>query len=366
MILLALLASAVFGDGSKLTVGDVVGVTVDGEKEFTKTYQINKDGCISLPMIKPVKIIDLNTSDATEFVAKALKEVLINPQVTLSFVERAKMQVFVTGQVTKPGLIEVGAGDRVLQALTQAGYDDSADLTHVTIHRGDQTMTLDLQKYIRAEDLTVNAELQSNDMIVVPHVDAIGNVMILGQVNKVGTIPLKRDMTFREAMGIIGGVTVDADTEKITIKRENVVDLIKIDYKHAMDGDPAANVALKPGDLVYVPDIETSFFTVMGAVNRPGQFPLKGKLTVSEAIGLAGGEIPGLGDLRKVQLMHASTKGATPGDTVAVNLNQIIKQSGTEPMVQRGDLIYVPDHKQQTSFLQVIQSIAPFAWLLRP
>ncbi len=364
MALLIVAPAACWSDGSKLAVGDVIAVAVDGEKDFTKPYQINKDGCVILPMVGATKVVDLNTSDAAAVLTKALGEVLVNPQVTVSFVERAKMAVYVVGQVTRRGLVEIGVGDRVLQALAQAGYDETADLSRVNIRRGDEIIDLDLTKYLSGQDLTVNRELQSGDTVVVPRVDTIGTIMVLGQVQKVGSVPITRDMTFKEVMGLVGDVTVEADTEKITVRRENQTEPIHIDYKRAMDADPAADLVLQPGDTIYVPQIETSFFTVIGGVNRPGQYPLKGKLTLSEAVGVAGGAIPNVGDLRKVNVMHASRSGESPESSM-IDLTKVIKGAGSEPLVNRGDVIYVTEHKPKTSILDVIRTILPFGWIFR-
>ena len=62
--LLLAMSMAAAGDGSRLATGDVVGVSVEGEQDLTKPYQINKDGCITMPMIPPVKVAGLTPSDA--------------------------------------------------------------------------------------------------------------------------------------------------------------------------------------------------------------------------------------------------------------------------------------------------------------
>lgn len=367
LIVTLLLAApvVVLADASKLAVGDVISVAVDGEKDLSKPYQINKDGCIAMSMVGPVKVLDLNTSDASAVVTKALDKVLVNPQVTIAYLERAKMQVFVVGQVAKKGLVEIGVGDRVLQALAQAGYDDTADLSHVDIRRGDEIIDLDLTKYLDGKDLSVNRELQSGDTVVVDRVDMTGTVMITGQVTKTGPLPIKRGMTFREAMGLTGGVTIEANTEKITIKREGSPDPIPVSYEAAMAGDPSADLLIQPGDTINVAQLETNFFTVLGGVGRPGPYPLKGKLTISEAIGVAGGAIPNLGDMRKVQIMHAVGPEGKPTETAMIDLTKVIKGTAQEPLVKRGDVIYVTEHKSKPNLLQILQSIMPFGWLFR-
>ncbi len=364
-VLLALAQTSAWCDGSKLAVGDVISVAVDGEKDFTKPYQVNNDGYIIMSMIDPVKVIGLNTSDASAVITKALGRVLVNPQVTVQFLERARMQVFVVGQVLKKGLVEVGVGDRVLQALAQATYDDTADLSHVDIHRGDEIISLDITKYLSGEDLTLNRELQSGDTIVVARVDMLGTALVTGQVGKPGTLPIKRGMTFREAMGLIGDVTLDADIERITIKRQGVTDPIKVNYNAAMAGDPASDIALEPGDTINVPQLEISFFTVIGGVSRPGQYPIKGRLTLSEAVGTAGGAIPNLGDLRYVTIMHAGSKDLASADATVIDLTKVIAGSSQEPMVKRGDVIYVKEHKGGFNFMDIIRTVLPFGWLFR-
>jgi len=352
-------------DGARLAPGDVVGVTIDGEADLTKAYQISRDGTLKLPMIDPVRITGMDTLDAAVVLTEALKKVLVNPRVTVVFVDRSKMQVYVLGQVRKAGLMDVAIGDRVLQALSQAGYDDTSDLSNVSIRRGEQVITCNLNKYLTAEDLSANAELQSGDTIVVKRADVAGMVLVLGQVAKVGSVPIKQGMTFREVMGLIGGVTVEADTSNISVKRSGSGEIIKLDYTNAMAGDPLSDIALQPGDTVYIPQLETAFFTVMGGVNRPGQYPLKGKLTLSEAIGLAGGPAPGVGDMRQVTVSRPPEAGSTSGESMNVNLTSMIAKGGEQPVVKRGDVIFVAQHKSKTNVWQVMQSILPFGWLFR-
>ncbi len=361
----ALLTSLALSDGSNLVVGDVISVIVDGEKELTKPYELNAAGCIRVSMIGEVKLLGLNTSEAAAVITQALTEILVNPQVSVQFLERAKMNVFVVGQVLKRGLVDVGVGDRVIQALAQAGYDDTAELSHVNVRRGEEIIALDLTKYITGEDLSVNIELLSGDTVVVPRVDMIGSVMVLGQVAKVGPVPLKRHSTFRDVMGLIGNVSIDADLDNITIKREGVPEPIHLDYKAAMAGVPDADITILPGDTIFVPQMEGAFFTVLGGVNRPGQYPLKDKLMLSEALGAAGGASINVGDLRKVQIMRGTGRDPKQSETSHYNLDKILQGAEQEPTVQRGDVIYVAIHKPKPTLLQMLQYALPFAWIFR-
>lgn len=356
--------SSVLSDGSKLVVGDIVAVAVDGEQELSKPYQVNDQGFVTIPMVGSVKVLGMSTTEASAEITKALVNVLVSPQVSVAFMERAKMQVFVVGQVRKPGPHDVGIGDTVIQALAQAGYDDTADLSGVSVRRGESSISVDLQKYLSGTDLAVNIKLASGDTIVVPRSDMIGTVWVLGQVNKTGSVPIKKGMTFREILGLIGGVTVEADTSKVTIKRTGLSEPIAVNYEQAMSGDPVADLALQPGDTIHIPQLETSFYTVMGGVVKPGQYPLKGKLSVSEAIGAAGGPVPNVGDIRKIQIVRPGTENVK-GETVNVDLRSLNASGKPEPVVNRGDVVYVGSAKEKMGFMDIIRTLMPLGWLLR-
>ncbi|MHB1456444.1 MAG: SLBB domain-containing protein [Armatimonadota bacterium] len=356
--------SFAYADGSKLARGDIISVTVDGEKDFTKNYQIDSFGFITMPLIQKLNIVDMSTSDAAVVITKALNDILINPQVSVAFVERVKMQVFVVGQVKTPGATQIGDGDRVIQALSQAGYDDTADLSKISIRRGDKAIGVDLVKYLKAEDLDANIELQSGDTIVVPPSISAGTITVTGQVTKTGPLSLKSGMTFRDAMGLSGGATTEADTDKISIKRDNVAESLHVDYKLAMAGDKIADIELKPGDTIYVPEIETSYFTILGGVQKPGQYPIKGKMTLSAGIGLAGGSLPETGDLSKVSI--ARNESGKSGQTIVVNLKDLIANNKEEPVLQRGDVVYVKEKKRQPGFSEILSNVLSLGWLFRP
>jgi polysaccharide biosynthesis/export protein len=356
--------SALLADGAKLVVGDIIVVTVDGEKDMSKTYQLDSQGAINVPMVGAIKVAGMSTSDAAAPITAALKKVLVNPEVTVAFQERAKMQVFVVGQVKTPGLVMVGVGDRVLQALAQAGYDESADLARVSVRRGGGAINVDLIKYLKGSDLSLNIVLESGDTIVVPLVDVVGYVMVNGQVAKVGKIALKQGTTFREVLGMAGGATADADTDNITIKREGATEPIRVNYKLAMDGDASADVKLQPGDVIYVKQLQDSYFTILGAVNKPGQYPLKGKVSLVEAIGLAGGPMAKVSDMKHVTVTGSVSNGK-PATATNIDLTAVLAKAGQGPIIQPGDVISVGERKERTGMGQILQSLASVFWVFK-
>ncbi len=86
---------------------------------------------------------------------------------------------------------------------------------------------------------------------------------------------------------------------------------------------------------------------------------------MSEAIGLAGGPAPNVGDLRKVRIVRASNQDTGKIETVDINLIELNEKGLSEPLINRGDVITVAVYKQKTTFLDVLRTILPFGWIFR-
>jgi len=89
---------------------------------------------------------------------------------------------------------------------------------------------------------------------------------------------------------------------------------------------------------VIVTETVPPVFYVMGEVNAPGTLPLKGQITVVQALAMAGG----FKDFAKKKDIMIQRKGATGSTTVRFNYNDAIKGNGQPVLVQPGDTIIVP------------------------
>jgi polysaccharide export outer membrane protein len=79
-------------------------------------------------------------------------------------------------------------------------------------------------------------------------------------------------------------------------------------------------------------------FYVMGEVNSPGTLPLRGPITVVQALAMAGG----FKDFAKKKDISILRKGAAGGQTLKFNYNDAIKGKGQSIVLQPGDTIIVP------------------------
>ncbi len=80
-------------------------------------------------------------------------------------------------------------------------------------------------------------------------------VYLIGEVGKTGPIEMTPGMTLLEAIATAGGVTEYANKKKIYILRDEAGKHLKlpVQYKEALKGNSAMNLALKPGDTIVVP-----------------------------------------------------------------------------------------------------------------
>lgn len=79
--------------------------------------------------------------------------------------------------------------------------------------------------------------------------------------------------------------------------------------------------------------------SVLGQVNEPGSIPYKERLTLVQAISLAGGFNP-LAQQRKVQLTRETAQGR---QTYEIDAKQILENSKADLPLLPGDIVFVPE-----------------------
>ena len=124
----------------QLNTGDVVRVTVYGDKDLTNTYKIDDSGSISFPLVGQVHVAGETTGGAAASLSRALANGFMrNPNVAAEVADYRPF--FIQGDVTTSGQFPYVYGMTVRAAISTAGgFKDTADRTHVTIYRrsGDQ------------------------------------------------------------------------------------------------------------------------------------------------------------------------------------------------------------------------------------
>jgi polysaccharide export outer membrane protein len=119
------------------------------------------------------------------------------------------------------------------------------------------------------------------------------------------------------------------------------------------------NIALRAGDTILVPEETNNKIYVLGDVNRPGVFPIKGEVTLLQALAMAGGPVQRSfgtaqsahvvrrnGDGRPQLAGASATVQALPngGVLISVNLQALLRGAdrSADVVVHPGDVVVVP------------------------
>jgi polysaccharide export outer membrane protein len=169
-------------------------------------------------------------------------------------------------------------------------------------------------------------------------------VAVSGAVKKPDTYEMLGEKTLLEMISLAGGLDRDLGKEIIIFRPDEqgtqriAVDLDKLVY----EADPTLNVAVLPGDIVYVPAVEKVRIFVTGAVRTPNLYevPRSEPVTVLKAVTLAGGTTDRASQ-SKVQIIRTGPDGKRV--SIAVNLKKVKRGKAEDPVLQKDDLVLVPE-----------------------
>jgi protein involved in polysaccharide export with SLBB domain len=279
------------GQEYMLGPGDVIGVTVLRHPEMsTETMTIGANGRINLPVVGQLRAAGKSIGQLDQEITNALRVRLRKPEVTVVLRNARARQVFVLGAVARPGAYELKPGWRVSEALAMAGgLTGRPELVEASISRTNQKpVTLNVTTIISDSSRAENRVLQPGDTLRLT--ERTLPISVSGQVQRSGSYNLPLGGNVVDALALAGGALPQAALSRARVKRAGG-EVVAVDlYKASVLGDPNSSMAMKAGDVLIIPESDARV-TVLGAVQKPGFFPLQdGRvLRVAEAIALAGG-----------------------------------------------------------------------------
>ena len=116
-------------------------------------------------------------------------------------------------------------------------------------------------------------------------------VTVLGRVERAGVQKFAQSPTLSEVLAGAGAMPImdkQATLTRCAIMRGRDK-LIWVDLKALLNGDPAYNLRMKKGDIVFIPDSSDTSIYVLGQVLRPGSYRLTPRMTLLDALAQAGG-----------------------------------------------------------------------------
>ncbi len=272
--------------------GDVLKITYwEGAKSTEYLAEVRADGKISYAFMDDVPVNGRTVGELHEALMEGLKQYIRAPRLEVVVKEYRSKTVLLFGQINKispgpsgPGKYPLKGKTSVLDLIVSAGgpvtgrggaytgtgqtqvvvgdEGGNADLRNVELLRRGRRYTLNLYDVMFKGDVGQNVILDAGDMVTVPELPVFGErVYVLGEVNAQGIYRLKDASDLLASLSLAGGPTrlaVKSDIKIIREYQERKGDpqILSASYDDITKrGDIAQNVALRNGDIVWVPRI---------------------------------------------------------------------------------------------------------------
>ncbi|MEO6923519.1 MAG: SLBB domain-containing protein [Acidobacteriaceae bacterium] len=159
-------------------------------------------------------------------------------------------------------------------------------------------------------------------------------VFVVGQAQKPGSYSIGSLSTLLNALFASGGPTPQGSLRDIQVLRESKV-ITHFDlYDLLLHGDKSHDIRLQSGDVLYIPNVGRQV-AVLGSVNTPAIYELRGATTFSQAITMAGGptSVAAVGQVRVDRVADHRERSV-----LDVNASQL--DDAANP-VENGDIVSV-------------------------
>jgi polysaccharide export outer membrane protein len=189
-------------------------------------------------------------------------------------------------------------------------------------------------------------------------------VSVFGAVTTPGVVQLRGRKTLYEVLSMAGGPreTAGSTVSIVRLLENGPIPLpgagpdptgrfstAELDMQQILDGrNPAANIEIKPHDVISVSQSNGRTVYVVGDVQRSGAFNLGGQRTISvlSALSMAGG----LGRTAKPEQAKIFRPAADPQkhEEIAVNIKQILAGKAEDIALRPDDVLVVPTSSRKT------------------
>jgi len=266
---------------------DEIAVSVVELPEFSsKSYHIDADGSISLPLIGRVQATGLTLAQFEGELSAKLRSQVQNPHVTTSLVQTRSQPVSVMGAVNLPGTQQLQGAKSLFDVLASSGglKADAGDAITITREADEGPLNLpgampdpangrisaqvSVHDLVDLKDPRVNILIRPRDQISVSRAKVL---YVIGNVKKAGgfTLSDKNSISTLEALALAEGLAPNAQPKsaKILWRTDPSATTrvqIPVNLKRILSGK-SEDIQLSAGDILYVPDNATRRMTSRAA-----------------------------------------------------------------------------------------------------
>jgi polysaccharide biosynthesis/export protein len=285
----------------RIGAGDVLDIRVYNRPQLSRdAIRVDARGLIRMPLLE--KDIQAGCRTDSELAAEIVRlylEYLRNPHVEVFIKEFQSKPAAVIGAVREPGRFQMQRKVRLLELISLAGGPSEQAGGRIQI-KHDPTI-----RPCREDDAPETPENGARD----PLLAAVSD----------------ESVTWYEFDELLRGAASDI------------------------------NPFVRPGDVVNL--VEADKVYVVGNVVKPSVIPLKDRVTLSQAIAIAGGTLPDT-SFDKVRVVRRSADGAGKTELV-FDLKAISKRKAEDIVLQSNDIVEVPSSSGKKFLRGLLNTIGP-------
>jgi len=151
---------------------DSILISVKNQPSLSGDFLVGDHGNYSQPTLGTIPVAGKTTDAVARELEERLKNIVVNPEVTVSITKLASIRVNVVGEVKTPGSYELLRGRGLIPALAAAGWlTEFADRNKIFVIRSEAGVTQRVR--FRARELTAaephatGFRLKDGDVVVV-------------------------------------------------------------------------------------------------------------------------------------------------------------------------------------------------------
>ena len=200
--------------------------------------------------ISGVEILRNGSSTVVKLKPEIVRDFTLESGDVLIFKSERDDFVYVIGDVSRPGAVFVGDGEKLIKVLSlSGGLSGWESKRRIEIIRDGKVLELELD-----QKKLMEIEVRGGDVVyVVPR--TFNRVYVLGAVVRPSVVPVDRETTLLDAIMRAGGFSKNAVRDRIYVFRGGVNGPVEVyDMGWVSGSGRGRNPKLQPGDVVYVPD----------------------------------------------------------------------------------------------------------------
>jgi polysaccharide export outer membrane protein len=246
--------------------GDVLEISVWGNKDLSVSVPVRPDGKITLPLLGDLRASDLTPSELSTVIEEGLSQFISNPMVDVIVKKVNSHKVYVIGNGLTSGEYILNAKITLLQFLARLGnkhleairegnvVTQGPDYHHAYLIRQGIRLKEGFHDLFVKGDISQDITLEPGDILYIPD-NFINNIKVVGSVKNPGVVTYREGITILDAVLAVGGFDEFANEKELVIVRGEGDDKkeITVNMKNVLKkGRLEENLLLEPGDLIIV------------------------------------------------------------------------------------------------------------------